>query len=350
MSSREPISARAAHLHHTAVIIDPSVQYLIKRTPRSDRAGLAAVGLTIPMPGDDLWRALPRFQEFLEVIFHEPTFCLADTPQAIRTAHAQGKIAHICLAQDSLFIGAAPKTLLLWKQLGLRICQLTYNEKNLVGDGCLERNDGGLSQYGRVLIRELERYGITIDLTHVGQRTFLEACEVAKAPLVASHSNPKRVVNNPRNIADEQISAVAATGGVVCVTTWAPLIWNGQPGMPTLDDHLRCLDYAINLVGIDHVGISTDSVGTMGAYPPHAPDPDALPYGSVTDDFDRIAQPPDNNNRQPADFNGIEDYPYLVQKLVDHGFADEEIRKLLGENLLRVFDATWKPEWLHNHS
>ena len=348
MSSREPISARAAQLHRTSVIIDPCVQYLIKRTPRSDRAGLAAVGLTIPMPGDDLWRALPRFQEFLEVIFSEPTFWLADSPQAIRTAHAQGKIAHICLAQDSLFIGADPKTLLLWKQLGLRICQLTYNEKNLVGDGCLERNDGGLSQYGRVLIRELERYGITIDLTHVGQRTFLEACAVAKQPLIASHSNPKSVVNNPRNITDEQMCAVAATGGVICVTTWAPLIWNGQPGMPTLDDHLRCLDYAINLVGIDHVGISTDSVGTMGAYPPHTPDPDALPYGSVTDDFDRIAQPPDNNNRQPSDFNGIEDYPYLVQKLVDHGFSDDAIRKLLGENLLRVFDATWKPNWLHN--
>lgn len=340
------ISERAAKLHKESIIIDPCVQYLVRRTPRSDKAGLAAVGLTIPMPGDDMRQALPRFQEFLEVIHREPTFCLADSPQAIRDAHAQGKIAHICLAQDSLFVGNNPKTLFLWKQLGLRICQLTYNEKNLVGDGCLERNDGGLSQYGRVLIRELERLGVTIDLTHVGQRTFLEACAVAQAPLIASHSNPKSVVNNPRNISDEQIKAVAATGGVVCVTTWAPLIWNGQPGMPTLADHLRCLGYAINLVGIDHVGISTDSVGTMGEYPPHEPDPDALPYGSVTDDFDRIAQPPDNNNRQPSDFNGIEDYPYLVQKLVDHGFGDAEIKKLLGENLLRVFDATWKADWL----
>ena len=345
-SHMRALSERAVRLHRAAIIIDPCVQYLIKRTPRSDQAGVAAVGLTIPMPGDDLLRTLPRFQEFLEIIFNEPTFCLADTPQAIRNAHAQGQIAHICVAQDSLFIGTDPKSLLLWKQLGLRICQLTYNEQNLVGAGCLERHDGGLSQYGRILIRELERYGVTIDLTHVGQHTFLAACQVAQAPLIASHSNPKSVVNNPRNITDEQMRAVAATGGVVCVTTWAPLIWNGQPGMPTLDDHLRCLDYAINLIGIDHVGISTDSTGTMGAYPPHTPDPDALPYGAVTDEFDRIAQPPDNNNRQPSDFNGIEDYPYLVQKLVDHGFTDEEIRKLLGENLLRVFAATWKPDWL----
>lgn len=340
------ISERAAQLHKESIIIDPCVQYLISRTERSDRAGLAAVGLTIPMPGDDMMQAVPRVQEFLEIVFNEPTFCLADSPDAIRRAHAAGKIAHILLAQDSLFIGANPKSLLLWKQLGLRICQLTYNERNLAGDGCLELNDGGLSQYGRVLIREMERYGITIDLTHVGQRTFMDACRVAKAPLIASHSNPKSIVDNPRNITDEQMRAVADSGGVVCITTWAPLIWNGQPGMPTLDDHLRCLDYAINLLGIDHVGISTDSMGTMGAYPPHAPNPDALPYGSVTDAFDRVAQPPDNNNRQPTDFNGIEDYPYLVQKLVDHGLRDTEINKLLGENLLRVFDITWKPDWL----
>ena len=340
------ISARAIRLHHEAVIIDPCVQYLISHTERSARSGLAAVGLTIPMPGDDMLRALPRVQEFLETIFNDPAFCLADSPAAIRTAHAQRKIAHILLAQDSLFIGADPKSLLLWKQLGLRICQLTYNERNLVGDGCLERNDGGLSQYGRVLVREMERYGITIDLTHVGQRTFLETCEIARTPLIASHSNPKAVVANPRNITDAQIKAVAATGGVVCVTTWAPLIWPGKPGMPTLDDYLRCLDYTINLVGIEHVGISTDSMGTMGAYPAHEPYPDALPYGSVTDAFDRIAQPPDPNNRQPADFNGIEDYPRLVQKLVDFGFLDAEIKQLLGENLLRVFEATWKPDWM----
>lgn len=341
-----PFTDRAIRLHKRAILIDPCVQYLIRRTARSDRSGLSAVGLTIPMPGDDMSQALPRVRRFLEVIFEEPTFCLAETPDSIRRAHAAGRMAHILLSQDSLFIGTDPKNLLIWKQLGLRICQLTYNEKNLLGEGCLELNDGGLSQLGRVMVREMERYGITIDLTHAGQRTFMDACRLATKPLIASHSNPKAVVDNPRNITDDQMRALASTDGVVCVTTWAPLIWNGEPGMPTLDDYLRCLSHAIELVGIDHVGVSTDSMGTMGAYPKHDRDPDALPYGSVTDEFDRLAQPPDNNNRQPSDFNGIEDYPYLVQKLVDHGFGDEEIVKLLGGNLLRVFDATWRSDWL----
>lgn len=339
------ISERARRVHGEAIVIDPCVQYLVRRTERTDRSGLTAVGLTIPMPGDSFREALPRVSAFLEIIAQEPTFCLANTPQAIRAAKMQGRLAHIMLAQDSLMVGRDLTNLLLWKQLGLRVMQLTYNEQNLAGSGCLERHDGGLTQYGRILIREMERVGMTLDLTHVGERTFMQACSVATQPVIASHSNPGSVVKNPRNISDDQIRAVADTGGVVCVTTWAPLIWNGMPGMPTLDDYLRCLNYAVKLVGIDHVGVSTDSMGTMGAYPRHDPDPDALPYGVVTDEFDRLAQPPDNNNRQPADFNGIEDFPRLTQKLVDAGYSDDEIKKVLGGNLLRVFEATWRPEF-----
>jgi membrane dipeptidase len=298
------------------------------------------------MPNEDASRTYARVQAFLKVIHDEPTFCLGDSPAAIRRAKAEGKLAHILLSQDAHFVGADPASLLVWKQLGLRICQLTYNEQNLLGSGCLELHDAGLSQLGRVMVRELERYGITIDLTHAGRRTFMDICAVATRPLVASHSNPKAVADNPRNIDDDQIRAVAASGGVVCITTWAPLIWTGNPGMPTLQDWLRCVDHAVTLVGIDHVGVSTDSMGTMGAYPRHDRDPDALPYGSVTDRFDALARPPDDNNRQPGDFNGIQDFPALVEALCEHGVSDDDIGKLLGGNLLRVFDATWKPDWL----
>ncbi len=344
--ARMSISDRAARVHRDSIIIDPCVQYLLQRTDRTDRAGLTAVGLTIPMPNEDGTQTIPRVRDFLRVIHDEPTFCLGDSPDAIRRAKAEGKLAHVLLSQDATFIGSDPSMLLVWKQLGLRICQLTYNEKNLLGDGCLELHDGGLSQLGRVMVREMERVGITIDLTHVGRRTFLDAAAVATRPFITSHSNPKAVIDNPRNIDDDQMRAVAASGGVVCVTTWAPLIWPGTPGMPTLDDWWRCVAYAVGLVGIDHVGISTDSMGTMGAYPRHARNPDALPYGSVTDRFDQVARPPDNNNRQPGDFNGIQDLPLLVECLCRHGVADGDIQKLLGGNLMRVFDETWRPGWL----
>ena len=116
--------------------------------------------------------------------------------------------------------------------------------------------------------------------------------------------------------------------------------------MPTLDDYLVGLEYALNLVGIDHVGTSTDSMGTMGAYPPHAFTADDLPYHLVTDPLDTTANPPDTNNRQLSDFNGIEDYPSLTHRLIERGYSAEEIKKILGLNLLRVFAETWKPDQL----
>lgn len=252
-------------------------------------------------------------------------------------------MAHIMLSQDSAFIGSKTRSLAFWYQLGLRIMQPTYNEQNMAGCGCLEPNDSGLSNFGRVLVRDAQKIGITVDLTHVGERTFFDVCKVSKAPMIVSHANPKVVADNPRNISDDQIRAVAASGGVICVTTWAPLIWNGKPGMPVLADYFACLEHVIDLVGIDHVATSTDSMGTMGAYPKHTFTPDDLPYDSVTGRFDKFACPPDNNNRQPADFNGIEDYPKLTEGMMERGYSEDEIRKVLGLNLMRVFEQTWKP-------
>lgn len=337
-----PVSNDALSFHSDSIVIDPSVQYLISRTERSDRSGLSAVGLTIPMPGEDAAQTIPHIHEFYQIIYGEPAFCLAMSPNDIRKAHEQGRMAHILLSQDSSFVGTSSKNLLLWSQLGLRILQPTYNEQNFVGSGCLELHDAGLSKFGQVLIRDAQEIGVTIDLTHAGAKTFMDVCSQARAPVIVSHANPSAVVPNPRNISDDQIKAVADTGGVICVTTWAPLIWNGKPGMPTLDDYFRCLEHTIELVGIDHVATSTDSMGTMGAYPEHEFTDDDLPYDSVTGEFDRLAEPPDSNNRQPADFNGIEDYPLITQGLLERSYDHEDIRKILGENLMRVFDATWK--------
>ena len=303
-----PISERAARLHRESIIIDPCVQYLLRRTDRTDRSGLTAVGLTIPMPNEDAAQTFPRVQAFLEVIHDEPTFCLADSPAAIRRAKAEGKLAHILLSQDAHFVGADPASLLVWKQLGLRICQLTYNEQNLLGSGCLERHDAGLSQLGRVMVREMERYGITIDLTHAGRRTFMDICAVA------TRRSSRRTRTRGRSPTTRATSTTTRSAPSPPRAGWSA----SPPGRRSSGtarracrrwpDWLRCVDHAVNLVGIDHVGVSTDSMGTMGAYPRHARDPDALPYGSVTDRFDRLAQPA-RHQQPPA--GGFQRHPGL---------------------------------------
>ena len=209
------LSAASQKLHRESIVIDPCVQYLTQKTDRSDQSGLTAVGITVPGVGDDFLDALPKVRGFLKVIADTPSFCLGNTVEALNKAHQEGKLAHIFLAQNSLMIGSDVGNLLLWKQMGLMVCQLTYNEKNLAGSGCLELNDDGISQYGKVLVREMARVGVTLDLTHVGQRTFMDAVKVARAPVIASHSNPNAVVDNPRNITDDQIRALADTGALL---------------------------------------------------------------------------------------------------------------------------------------
>ena len=107
-------SNHAAQLHAASIVIDPCVQYLIHRSDRTDRSGLTAVALTIPRPGGDMVETWPMVRDFLDVIASEPTFCLGDSTQAIRDAHAQGKLAHIFLSQDTTFVGLDQKNLLVW--------------------------------------------------------------------------------------------------------------------------------------------------------------------------------------------------------------------------------------------
>ena len=288
-------------------------------------------------------------QRFLEIIHAEPTFCLADSPGAIRRAKSEGKLAHILLSQDALFVGANPKALLLWKQLGLRICQLTYNEKNLLGDGCLERHDGGLSQLGRVMVREMERYGITIDLTHAGRRTFMDICAAATEPR-SSPRTPTR--KDGRRQPPQHRRRPDARRGGVGRGRLRHHLGAAHLGRHARDADPRRLAGAASTTPWGWSGSTTSGSrptrwARWGPIPETRRDPDALPYGSVTDAFDRWPEPPDSNNRQPAEFNGIQDFPRPWWRCsAARAWATRTSGKLLGGNLFRVFDATWKPDWL----
>src|SRR5690606_5314627 len=137
------------------------------------------------------------------------------------------KVSLVLGAQDSLFIGNRVARLDTFQRLGLRYMQLTYNHRNLVGDGCAEPTDAGLSRFGRELVPAMASAGIVMDVTHAGPRTALEALRLAKAPAIASHANPKALYDNPRNVSDDVIRAIADTGGVVGCTLPSPFNYAG---------------------------------------------------------------------------------------------------------------------------
>lgn len=220
---------------------------------------------------------------------------------------------------------------------------LAYNASNQLGDGCLDRTEGGLTRLGQRVVAECNRVGVVLDLSHTGKRTTLETTELSERPCVYSHSNPGAIVPSPRNIDDEQIRACAARGGVIGLVSWGPLVMRpGTTHRPTLDEFIDMIDYVAQLVGsADNIGIGTDM--SIGTYPEHVHDPWGPPeYPSFTAPYNQHVTA---DIRSPLrNIEGFSDYAEIVnvaESLQRRGYTEGDVRRILGENFMRVFASVW---------
>jgi membrane dipeptidase len=256
----------------------------------------------------------------------------------IRAAKAAGKVAIVCNFQDTTPLEGDVSRVATFRALGLRVLQLTYNKRNLAGDGCLERSNAGLSDFGRQVIAEIERNRLLLDLSHSGQRTTAEGIAEAKRPPAITHTGCRDLVDLPRNQYDRELRALADKGGVVGIYLMPFLRAKGQPGR---EDLIRHIEHAVKVCGEDHVGIGTDNPL----------------LGYTIDDAARKAQREffeDRKKRgiaapgEAADvFNLVEGYneaprfSRLADDLAARGWKGERIDKLLGGNWMRLFGAVW---------
>ena len=221
---------------------------------------------------------------------------------------------------------------------GVRIIQLTYNKRNLCGDGALEPANAGLSDFGRQVIAELEKHKVLLNLSHGGQKTIAEAIAAAKAPPAITHSGCRDLIDNPRNVYDRELRALADKGGVVGIY-FMPFL--REAGMANSEDVLRHLEHAVKVCGEDHVGIGTD--GGLSAL--------------VMDDKARERQRKFYEYRkaqgiaapgEAADvFNIVPEYnaprrlETLANDLSRRGWTQTRIEKILGGNFARLFNEVW---------
>jgi membrane dipeptidase len=228
----------------------------------------------------------------------------------------------------------------LFIRIGVKVMQLTYNPANPYASGCGEREDRGLTYVGRQVIREMNRCGALVDLSHLGHRSAMETLEASTKPVVLSHSNCFSVCPSPRNAKDDLIKAVAQTGGFVGMAVFAPMVGDGSDHFPTLDDYFKHVDYAVNLVGIDHVALGTDSLNPG--------DGDFFTWMWCTRHFDMLPpamqKPPyfgKHLYHSVEGYNDIRDLPKITEGLVKRGYSQEKIHKFLGGNMLRVLEQVW---------
>lgn len=268
-------------------------------------------------------------------------FVFAESAGDVRRAKGEGKIALIPQMQAC----AAPiesnfALLRALHGLGLKIIQLTYNSQTSIGSGCCEPNDTGLSLFGKAVVDEMSRIGVVIDLSHGSDATMNEAIEHSPGPVIISHSSCRALSPSPRNSTDETIKALAEKGGVIGMCTWSPLLSLDQSKVrSTLGMFLDHVDHAVGLVGIDHVGISTDTnwkgldegwcSKTMMYWRRDRPDV----YGYDTP-LDVYPPPPVGLERESA-------FPNITKGLVARGYSDGEVLKIWGGNWLRVLEEVW---------
>jgi membrane dipeptidase len=327
-------SARARALHEQSLVLDGLTPYYTLDEPYT--AGLIEGGISgalLSVVSDATWDAtIQRTETALEKIEKSPHLMLATCAADFRTAKARGKVAMMLITQAADMIGSDLKRVGIMHRLGLRILGLCYTFANLVGDGCGERRDAGVSFLGRELIAAVNELPMMLDVSHSGHRTSREAVELAARPCV-THANAYAVVPNDRNKKDEVLEIVTAKGGVIGLCGLPRSVRHPDPTLAHMLDHL---DYLVKTMGAGHVGLGLDFVEgykDAGVVLPQSRRNRTLRpdiFGSV-DDF--------LNQAYPRGLEDIRKAPNLTQGMLDRGYGEQSIKEILGESWLRAIAA-----------
>lgn len=241
------------------------------------------------------------------------------------------------LSQQNEYIDEELRFLRIFRHLGVRMMHLTYNRRNVLGDGCAEINDGGISDLGRHAVAEMNKQGIIVDLAHSSIKTGLDAIACSNRPVMISHATCLSLNTHCRAKSDALLKAIAGNNGLLGIAC-IPAFLGGTGDLSAMLDHM---DHAVKLIGVDHVAIGTD----VAAYSPSSPDDVKTAHQSIPPMPGKLANfwPPND-----ALFNNLEEnvrksqsmawtnWPLFTVGLVQRGYSDQDIFKMLGGNALRV--------------
>ena len=306
---------------HACFRLDPNAD--LSELKRYRNSGVDFVSLNIGMDLNSFENTVQVLARYRSYIASQPDrYILALTVDNVRKAKESGKLAIAFDLEGSEPLLGNLNMISLYYELGVRQMLLAYNKDNRASGGCME-SEIGLTDFGRDLIREMNRVGMVVDLSHMGSRATLEACEVSSAPVIFSHSNPNSLRQHARNISDEQIKACAQTGGVVGINGIGDFL-----GGTSSELIVQNIEYVMNLVGPEHVGIGLDYVVDKQELIEYIEGhPDIFPRDKFQD-FLSFVEP--------------EQFPEFTELLYQRGYSEQIISGILGGNFLRVAEQVWK--------
>jgi membrane dipeptidase len=306
-------------------------------------SGITAVNLTIGPVGnvpdafEKTFRSMAVAERELNA--HPDVFMKIRSAADLRAAKSSGKLGLIFGFQDGAILDSDLTRLEVFYHFGLRILQPTYNVRNLLGDGCLEAANGGLSRLGRTVVERCNELGILVDLSHAGQRTIADGIAASRRPVAITHSGCRSLVDRPRNTRDEELRALADKGGVFGIYLMPFLRMEGQPAA---DDVVRHIEHAIKVCGEDHVGIGTDGpISKITVTPEFERDHRKL----VTDRRKLGVSAPGEDERVfnfIAEYNSPNRFETIALDLLKRGHSESRVEKIVGGNFARLFAEVWK--------
>lgn len=242
-----------------------------------------------------------------EIKKNEDDVMLARSFKDVKKAVAEGKVAAFISIEGGEALQGDLDMLEVYAKMGVSSIILTWNNRNAIADGAGDiRSNGGLSSFGVEVIKEMERLGMVVDLAHISPKGFWDALEVCEKPVIVSHALPRKFMDIPRNLDDEQIKAVAERGGVIGVSFYFAS-YGGAGG--SLEKVLDAIDYIVDKAGVDWVGIGSDFDGFDG---------------------------------KVEGLESCEKFINITRGLVHRGYSDEDIKKILGGNFMRVYERVQK--------
>ncbi len=322
-----------SNLHDQLIVIDGLIISDFNRAIFEDmrKGGLTAANCTCCVWENftETMRNIAKWKESFRA--HGDLITQVYTTADILRAKAENKTGIILGWQNTTGIEDHLEYLELFHELGVRIIQITYNTQNFVGSGCYESTDSGLSDYGHDVVAEMNRLGILCDLSHVGPKTSEDVILASKQRVAYSHCLPSGLKEHKRNKSDEQLRFIADKGGFVGVTMFPPFLKKGPAA--TVADYVEAMDYVINIVGEDVVGVGTDFTQGYGQ-----PFFDWIThdkgFGRKLTDFGAVIN--------PEGFREIGDFPNLTAAMETAGWSTTRIEKVMGGNWLQLLKDVWR--------
>jgi membrane dipeptidase len=342
----ESSAARAARIHKEAIVVDTHIDttmmlgregwdFMVRHQPvkgedsnhvdlpRIKEGGLDAAFFSIYMPGtitgaEAVKRSLILIDHVRSLAEKHPNeIVLATTAADVRAAHKAGKFAALMGMEGGHMIDDSLAVLRDYQRLGVRYLTLSHSVNTNWSDSSGDTpKHNGLTDFGKDVVRELNRLGMLVDISHVSDKTFWDAMETSKAPLVASHSSLRSISGHPRNMTDDMIRALGGKGGVIMINYSRSFLSDElyQAGLnnvpmaqrPTVswEKIVEHIDHAAKLVGANHVGLGSDFDGT-----------------TVPDGMDDVSM-----------------LPKITAALLDKGYSEQDVKNILGENILRLLE------------